>query len=261
MFADLSGVTAATVNQLREAIAVQQILELDARGGTRYVEALKMRFGVDAGDYRLQRPEYLGGSSQHISVSAIAQTTPNASPTNINALGNLAAYSQATSRLNIHKSFVEHGYVIGLVNVRADLTYHQGIARHWTKRTRFELFEPALAHLGEQAVLNREIYYADGGTNSNVVFGYQERWAEYRYMPSMVTNLMRPGVSGTLAAWNLTTSFSSQPALDGTFIVDNPPLDRVIAVPTQPHVIFDSFFNTKHARLMPVYSVPGLQRF
>lgn len=264
VYADLSAATAATVNQLREAIAFQQVLELDARGGTRYVEALRARWGVVSPDYRLQRPEYLGGSTTHVNVSAIAQTVPNSEPTNRDALGVLAAYSHVQSNTGFVKSFVEHGYIIGFANVRCDITYHQGMARHWSRRTRFEFYEPLLAHLGEQPVLLKEIYMDAGGDKekNNTVFGYQERWAEYRYKPSQVTNLMRPEVSGSLAAWNLAQHFETPPELDSTFIEGNAAtsLDRVLAVNTQPQVIFDSYFAIKHARLMPVYSIPGLQR-
>lgn len=260
MIADLSLATAATINDLREAFATQQFLERDARGGTRYVESLKSHFGVTSPDFRLQRPEYLGGGSERISVSAVAQTTPAATPTGTDALGVLGAYGQVGAKGGFGKSFVEHGYVIGIVNVRADITYQQGIDRHWTRRTRFDFYWPEFAHIGEQAVLNREIFYADTGTDSNVVFGYQERWAEYRYQRSYVTGLFRSDAAASLEKWHLAIDFAAQPALNAAFIVDDPDIDRVIAVPSEPHVLFDSFIQIKHARPMPVYSVPGLTR-
>lgn len=263
MITDLSAATAATIQQLREAFAVQQFLERDARGGTRYVESLKAHFGVVSPDFRLQRPEYLGGGSERIQVAAVAQTTPAAAPSNTDALGALGAYGQVGTRAGFTKSFVEHGYVFGLVNVRSDISYQQGIDRHWTRRTRFDFYWPEFAHLGEQAVLNREIFYADGGTNSDVVFGYQERWAEYRYQRNMVTGLFRTVASGSLDKWHLATSFGAQPALNAAFIADSDVqtnIDRVIAVPSEPQVLFDSYIQLKHARPMPVYSVPGLNR-
>lgn len=258
--ADLSAATAATINELRLAFATQQFLEADARGGTRYVESLKAHFGVISPDFRLQRPEYLGGGSQPVNVNAVAQTTPNAAPTGLNALGVLGAYSEARARSGFTKSFVEHGYVIGLVNVRADITYQQGMDRHWSRKTRFDFYWPEFAHLGEQAVLTKELYYENGGASANDVFGYQERWAEYRYERSKVTSLFRTAASGSLDVWHLALNFTGVPSLDSTFIVDDPPIDRVIAVSSEPHVLFDSFIQMRHARVMPVYSVPGLQR-
>lgn len=263
VIADLSAATAATINDLRMAFATQQFLEADARGGTRYVESVKSHFGVTVPDFRLQRAEYLGGGSQPVSVAGVPQTTASpGSPTNRDAQGNLAAYAQVGARSGFAKSFPEHGYVIGLVNLRADITYQEGIDRHWTRRTRYDFYWPEFAHLGEQAVLNREIWYADGGTNSQLVFGYQERWAEYRYGRNMLTNLFRSDAASSLHAWHLAEDFDSQPALNASFIQANGgvPLDRAIAVPTQPHCLFDSFIQVKHARCMPVYSVPGLQR-
>lgn len=260
VIADLSSATAATINELRLAFATQQFLERDARGGTRYVESLKAHFGVVSPDFRLQRPEYLGGGSQPVNVNAVAQTTPNAAPTGLNALGVLGAYSEARARSGFSKSFVEHGYVIGLVNVRADITYQQGMDRHWSRKTRFDFYWPEFAHLGEQAVLTKELFYASGGASANTVFGYQERWAEYRYERSKVTGLFRTDATGSLDVWHLALQFSAAPQLNAAFIVDDPPIDRVIAVSTEPHVLFDSYIQMRHARVMPVYSVPGLQR-
>jgi len=265
VIADLSSAVAATVNQLREAFAYQQILELDARGGTRYVELLRLRFGVISPDYRLQRPEYLGGGSQRMNVSPIAQTTPSATPTNQDGLGVLAATGIVSDRSGFSKSFVEHGYIIGLVSVRSDITYQNQLHKMWSRRTRFDFYEPLLAHLGEQAVLLKELYYPDAipaGTGADTVFGYQERWAEYRYKPSLVTGKMRGNATGSLDAWHLATEFGANPVLGSAFIEDAPPIARVVQVVTEPQIIMDSYITMRHARPMPVYSIPAqLGRF
>lgn len=257
MVADLSNALAATVNQLREAFAYQQIIERDARGGTRYVELLKAHFGVTVPDFRLQRPEYLGGSSQPIEVHGVPQTSSTDATT---PQGNLSAYSQVVSRSSFNKSFVEHGYVICLANVRADITYQQGLDRMWSRRTRYDFYLPALAHLGEQPVYNREIFMAANAATNAEVFGYQERWAELRYKPSKITGLFRSDASGTLDSWHLSQDFSETPVLNETFIQDAPPVSRVIAVVSEPHFLFDSYFKLRHARPLPMFSTPGLQR-
>lgn len=259
MAADLSMATAATINELREAFAFQQVLETDARSGTRYTEILQGRFGVTVPDFRLQRPEYLGGGSQHVDVRAVAQTTFQGTPTIEDAKGSLAAYSQVGARSGFVRSFVEHGYVIGLVNVRADITYQDKIDRMWSRRTRFDFYMPELAHIGEQSVLNMEIFY-NAVADPLAVFGYQERWAEYRYGGSQVTGKFRSNYATPLDAWHLALDFSAQPVLNSSFIVDDPPIDRIVAVPAEPHVLFDSYIDIKHARAIPVYSVPGLTR-
>jgi hypothetical protein len=251
---DLSSATSATINQLREAFQIQKLLERDARGGTRYTEIVKAHFGVTSPDARLQRPEYLGGGSTPVNVTPIEQTssTDATSPQ-----GNLAA--MATASLTNHgftKSFTEHCVILGLVSVRADLTYQQGLNRMFSRQTRYDFYWPALSHIGEQAVLNKEIY-ADGSAADENVFGYQERYAEYRYKPSMITGKFRSNDAQSLDAWHLSQEFSSLPGLNSTFIEENPPLDRVIAVPSEPHFIFDSYISMKCARPMPVYSVPG----
>jgi hypothetical protein len=251
---DLTSATSATINQLREAFQIQKLLERDARGGTRYTEIVKAHFGVTSPDARLQRPEYLGGGSTPVNVTPIEQTssTDATSPQ-----GNLAA--MATASITNHgftKSFTEHCVILGLVSVRADLTYQQGLNRCFSRQTRYDFYWPALSHIGEQAVLNKEIY-ADGSAADDNVFGYQERYAEYRYKPSMITGKFRSNDANSLDAWHLSQEFSSLPGLNSTFIEENPPLDRVIAVPSEPHFIFDSYISMKCARPMPVYSVPG----
>ncbi len=254
---DLSTATSATINQLRESFAIQHLLEKTARAGSRYTEIIKGHFGVTSPDARLQRPEYLGGGSSPIIVTPIEQTssTDATSPQ-----GNLAA--MATSTLNGHgftKSFTEHCVLIGLVSVRADLTYQQGLDRMFSRSTRYDFFWPSLANIGEQAVLNKEIY-ADGSANDELVFGYQERWAEMRYKPSKITGKFRSNDAQTLDAWHLSQDFASLPTLGSDFIEENPPLDRVVAVPSEPHFIFDSYMRMKSARPMPTYSVPGLDK-
>lgn len=256
LIADLSLATAATIQQLREAFATQQFLEKEARGGTRYVEMLRAQFGVVSPDFRLQRPEYLGGGSQSMRVSAVTQTSENGTTPQ----ANLAAYGQVSARSGYHKTFVEHGYVIGLVNVRSDISYQQTLHKLWTRQTRFDFYLPTFANLSEQPVLNKEIWYDNDGLLADDVFGYQERWAEYRYKPSMVTGALRSNYTGSLDSWHLATNFGTTPVLNASFIEDNPPVDRVIAVETEPQIIMDSYISIRHTRPMPVYSVPGLMR-
>ena len=254
LYANLQDATAATINQLREAFQIQKLFERDARGGTRYIEIIKSHFGVTSPDARLQRPEYLGGGSTPVNISPVPQTseTGQNSPQ-----GNLAAIG--TLQMNRHgftKSFTEHCVIIGMVSARADLTYQQGLDRMWSRRTRYDFYWPALAHLGEQAILNKEIFTA-GETEDNDVFGYQERYAEYRYKPSKITGQMRSSFAQSLDTWHLSQDFAALPILNDTFISEDPPIDRVIAVQDYPHFIFDSYFQLNCARPMPMYSVPG----
>ena len=253
--ANLAEATAATINQLREAFQVQRLFERDARGGTRYTELVLSHFGVTSPDSRLQRPEYLGGGTTPIQVNPIAQTSSTDGTT---PQGNLAA--MGTLNINGHgfvKSFTEHTILIGLVCVYADLNYQQGMDRMWSRRTRFDHYWPSLAHLGEQAVLNKEIF-SQGTAVDDEVFGYQERFAEYRYKPSRITGRMRSNAAQPLDVWHLAQDFASLPALNSSFIEEDPPLDRVIAVQTEPQIIWDSYFQMTCTRPMPVYSVPGL---
>lgn len=255
LVADLSQATAATINSLRQAFQIQKLYERDARGGTRYTEILRAHFGVVSPDARLQRPEFLGGSSGRIHVNPVVQTSSTDTTT---PQGNLAAFGvYADSKHAFTKSFVEHCVIIGLVNVRADLNYQQGLNRMFSRQTRFDYYWPALAHLGEQAVLNKEIY-AQGTAADNDVFGYQERWAEYRYKPSLITGKFRSTDSQSLDVWHLAQEFSNLPVLNAEFIQDNPPIARVVAVQDEPHFLFDSYMKLKCVRPMPVYSVPGL---
>lgn len=255
VYADLTTATAYTINSLRQAFQVQRLYERDARGGTRYTEILRAHFGVVSPDARLQRPEYLGGSSSPININPVQQTSAT---TDTTPQGNLAAFGLTSSKIHgFTKSFVEHGYIIGLVNVRADLTYQQGLHRLWSRQTRFDFYWPALAHLGEQAVLNKEIY-AQGTSVDDEVFGYQERYAEYRYYPSLITGKFRSTYAQPLDMWHLSQKFDSLPTLSAQFIEDNPPVSRVIAVQDEPQFLLDTYFSLNCVRPMPVYSVPGL---
>ncbi|AXH73811.1 MAG: major capsid protein [Microviridae sp.] len=258
VYADLSQASAATINSLRQAFQIQKVFERDARGGTRYTELLKSHFGVTSPDARLQRPEYLGGGSSPVIISPIPQTSPTGTYANT-PQGNLAAVG--TVNINNHgftSSFTEHCILIGLVSVRADLTYQNGLNRMWSRLTRFDYYWPALSHIGEQAVLQKEIYLSEDTTENDKVFGYQERYAEYRYKPSLITGLLRSSASQSLDSWHLSQNFVNAPILTDIFIQENPPLDRCIAVPSEPHFIFDSYIQMRCARPMPVYGVPGL---
>jgi hypothetical protein len=258
--ADLTDIGAVTVNALRESIVLQQMLELDARGGTRYVEILLSRFGVVSPDFRLQRTEYLGGQTLDVNVSPIAQSSVT---TAVTPQGNLAGFATARGRASVSHSFVEHGQLLGLISFRADTTYQEGLSRHLSVRTRYDYYEPLAANLGEQATLNKEIYLAapngSGTTDKNGVLGYGERWAEYRYKPSYVTGSFLSAASGTLDSWHLALDFSSLPTIED-LLPENPPIDRIIAVPSEPHFIVDMWTKFKHVRVMPIYSTPGLTR-
>ena len=261
LYADLSQATAATINQLRQSFQIQKLLERDARGGTRYTEILRSHFGVTSPDARLQRPEYLGGGSTPINISPIAQTTGTGISGQTTPQGNLAAMGTYMAKGHgFTQSFVEHGYVIGVISVRADLTYQQGLRRHWSRSTRYDYYFPVFAMLGEQAILNKEIFVT-GGSADNSVFGYQERWAEYRYNPSEITGLFRSTAAGTIDPWHYAQKFTSLPTLNSTFIQDTPPLARNLAVGAGANgqqLLLDAFFNINAARPLPMYSVPGL---
>ncbi len=256
LFADLSSATGATINSLREAFQIQRIFERDARAGTRYTEILASHFGVTTPDSRLQRPEYLGGGSTKINISPVAVT---ADETGRN-VGDLAGFgTQSASGIGFVKSFTEHCVLLGFVNVRADISYQEGLDRMWSRRTRFDYYWPSLAHLGEQELLNKEIEHIGTAGDDNGIWGYQERWAEYRYKASYTTGIMRSAATGSLDSWHLALDFGGGvPPLNASFIEDNPPIDRVVAVPTEPHFIGDFWFQYKCARPMPTYSVPGM---
>ncbi len=253
---DLTSATAATINQIRESFQIQKLLERDARGGTRYTEIVRSHFGVTSDDARQNRPEYIGGGSVPMLVTPVPNTGDGGAG---DFLGDLHAFGTATNgNVGFRKSFTEHCVIIGLASARADLHYQAGLERMMSRTTRNDFYWPAFAHLGEQAVLNKEIWM-QGLAADDLVFGYQERFAEYRYKPSQVTGLMRSeSVGSTLDVWHLAQNFASLPVLDATFIEENPPIDRIVAVPSQPHFIFDSYYDYTCVRPMPTYSVPGL---
>ena len=261
MYADLSQASGISINQLRQSFQIQKLLERDARGGTRYTEIVRSHFGVISPDARLQRPEFLGGGSSMVNVNPVPQTggTDTGGQSDVDTpQANLAAYGTVTgSRHGFTKSFTEHGYVIGLVNFRADLTYQQGMQRFWSRSTRYDFYWPALSHLGEMAVLNKEIF-AQGTAADDDVFGYQEAWGDYRYKPSLITGQFRSSAPEPLDVWHLAQDFENLPTLSGEFIEDDPPIDRVIAVQDEPHFLLDVYFQYRCARPMPVYGVPGL---
>lgn len=261
LYADLSQATAATINQLRQSFQIQRLLERDARGGTRYTELVRSHFGVVSPDARLQRSEYLGGGSTPISINPIAQTSATGVQGSTTPIGTLAAMGTAITQGNgFNQSFTEHGIILGLVSVRADLTYQQGIRKMWLRQSRYDFYFPVFSHLGEQVVYNQEIC-ATGDATDQQPFGYQERWAEYRYNPSQISGLFRSTAAGTLDGWHLAQRFVSVPTLNATFIEDTPPVSRIVAVGSAANgqqFIFDSFFDVKAARPMPLYSVPGL---
>jgi len=259
MYADLTTATAATINDIRLAFQTQRLLERDARAGTRYVEVLKAHWGVTSPDFRLQRSEFLGGGSSAVNVTPVAQTSGQPMPVADDNLGQLGGFGTVSGTHSFSKSFVEHGVLIGLMNTRGDITYSQGLDRMWTKSTRYDFFYPVLSQIGEQSVLNEEIWVTGVSATDKAVFGYQERYAEYRFINSRLSGLMRPDASSTLALWHLSEDFATLPSLGATFIVANTavPLDRAIAIPTEPHFIADIYFNIKAARPLPTYGVPG----
>jgi len=263
IYADLTNATAATINQLREAFQIQKLLERDARGGTRYIEIIRCHFGVNSPDGRAWRPVYLGGGRSAVNISPIAQTSSTDATT---PQGNLAAMGTAVlSNHGFTKSFTEHSIVIGLLCVRADLTYSQGLNRMFSRSTRYDFYWPALAHLGEQSVLNQEIFLDDPSANTNTLtWGYQERYAEYKYKPGTVTSYMNSVATDSLDNWHLAQFYEDLPTLNSTFIQESPPVDRVLAVSesTGPQFLVDMYFQYTCARPMPLYSMPAtLSRF
>lgn len=261
VLADLTNATAATINSLRQAIALQQMLEVDARGGTRYTEVVRAHFGVISPDARLQRVEFLGGGQTPININPVAST--NSVGTGATAAGQLTAFGTAVGgNHGFTKSFTEHSLLLGLVCVRADLTYQQGLNRMFSIRTRNDLYWPTLASIGEQTVLTEEIF-CTGLAGDSTVFGYQERYAEYRYKPSEISGIFRsdvsPGVT-SLDVWHLSQDFAAAPTLNNAFIVETPPMARSMAVTTEPQILMDSYVKLHCARPMPLYGVPGLTR-
>lgn len=249
---DLQGATAATINDLRTAFQIQRLLERDARGGTRYIEMVLAHFGVQNPDFRLFRPEYLGKASGMLNINPVAATvTTDDAPQ-----ANLAATGTGLAKGGFTHSFTEHGIVMGIMSMRADVTYQQGIERYWSRKTRYDFYLPVLAHLGEQAVLNKEVYFSDAPADDEV-FGYQERWGEMRFKPGRVCGEFRSNHPTSLDTWHLAQDFEALPALNQQFVGELPPMERILAVPSEPDYLVDAWFNVKHTRPMPVYSVPG----
>ena len=253
--ADLSSASAITINSVRQAFMLQRYYEIDARGGTRYTEKLQAHFGVTNPDARLQRPEFLGSHSSMMNINPVTQTSSTDSTT---PQGNLAAFGLNAQRYHAFtKSFSEFGYVIGLINVRADLTYQQGVNKMWLRSDVLDFYWPSFAHLGEQTIQNIEIY-CQGNDDDKKVFGYQERYAEYRYKPSLITGQFRSTYKTPLDIWHLSQKFASLPTLSDEFIQDHPPISRVVAVPSYPHFLLDVKFNLKCIRPMPMFGIPGM---
>jgi hypothetical protein len=256
LYADLTAATAATINDLRLAFATQQFLEIDARGGTRYTEINFNHFGVTSSDARLQRPEYLGGGSTPLGIQPVANTSADGTQPQGGLTGVGTTLVQGDGFV---KSFEEHGYVIGLMSARADLTYQKGIERHWSRQTRLDFAFPSFAFIGEQAVLSKEIYFDDSAADDDV-FGYVGRYDEYRFKQSQITGLFRSDATSSLDAWHCSQDFATRPVLNDTFIEEDPPFDRNIAVTTEPHFIADGYLSYLHTRPLPVQGIPGLMR-
>ncbi len=261
MYADLGNASGITINSLRESFQIQKLLERDARGGTRYPEILRSHFQVsDPALLVHQRPLYLGGGSTRININPVEQTQMTGTPaTGTTPQGNLAAYGTVSATGHgFTSSFTEHGHIIGLVNVRADLTYQQGLERYWSRQTRFDFYWPALSHLGEQPVLNKEVFISNSEIIDDDVFSYMPRYDEYRYKQSQITGLFRSDATDSLRLWHLAQDFATLPSLNQAFIEDNPPVDRVVAVPTEPDMLLDVYFKIRAARPLPLYGTPGL---
>jgi len=256
VYADLSTATGVSINVLRQAFLVQQLLERDARGGTRYTEIVKSHFGVTSPDMRLQRPEYIGGGSTPLTVTPIAQTAPVAGV----GVGNLGGAATAAGQHKASYASTEHGYIIGLINVRTELSYSQGVPKHFRRQTRYDFYWPSLAGLGEQAVLRSEIYaIGDNSTSDNAIFGYQERWHEYRTRTSEVTGYFRPKVVSNIDEWHLSQEFTGAPTLASTFIQDTPPMSRVLAggaLASGLQYLGDIHINREATRPIPTFGTP-----
>jgi len=262
LYVDTSGI-GFDINTLRQSVAIQRLLERDARGGTRYTELIKAHFGVTNPDFRLQRPEYLGGGKSFINVSPVANTNDQKSTyaaSGVNVFqGELKGIGAGS--INGHgwaKSFTEHGIILGIMRARGDLTYFQGLDKMWSRSTRYDFYIPALANLGEQAVLNKEIFYTGTPATDDATFGYQERWSEYRNKRSRIVGILNPDATSAISHWHLAEDFASVPSLNQTFIEDGTPMSRVKSFDTATDFILDLWFNYKMARPIPVHSIPSL---
>ncbi len=258
IYADLASASSISINSLRESFQIQKLLERDARGGTRYPEILQSHYQVtDPALLVHQRPLFLGGGSSQINISPVQQTTPESGGSTFQ--GNLAAYGTVSgSNHGFTASFTEHGHITGLVNVRADLTYQQGLERYFSRATRFDFYWPSLSHLGEQVVRNSEIFVSNNATIDDAAFSYMPRYDEYRFKQSQITGLFRSNAAASLDVWHLAQDFATLPALNQAFIEDNPPIDRVVAVPSEPDLLLDVYFKIRAARPLPLYATPGL---
>lgn len=254
LVADLASATATSINDLRTAWQVQRLLERDARSGTRYIESVLAFFAVESDDRRQFRPEYLGGGSGTMNVTPVAATVP----TEEAAQGELAAVGTGITRCSISHAFTEHSVVMGILSIKSELTYQQGIDKMWLRRTRYDFYYPVFAHLGEQAIQNRELYVSGDEQIDNATFGFAERWSEMKFKHTRLCGDFRSNSPASLDVWHLAQDFEETPTLSQPFIRDEPPIDRVIAVPAEPHFLADVWFNYKHTRPMPIYSVPGL---
>lgn len=257
MYAQLDNSTQITINSLRQAFQVQAMYEKDARGGTRYTELVRSHFGVVSPDARLQRPEFLGGGSSRINMNPLASTADtSALPDSGRQLGGMSAIATTSQNgSGFTKSFTEHTIIIGLANVRTDLTYQQGLNRMWSRRDKLDFYWPALATIGEQEIKNKEIFY-QGTSDDDLVFGYQERFAEYRYKPSEIHGAFRSGYTGTLDSWHYSQNFENLPTLSDTFIEDSPPIARTLAVQGEPEIICDMYHQLYCTRPMPMFGIP-----
>ncbi|AXH74351.1 MAG: major capsid protein [Microviridae sp.] len=254
--ARLDDVTAITINKLRQAFQLQKFLERDARSGTRYIEVIKSHFNVDNPDYRLQRPEYLGGQHNGVNVSTVPQTTPDFTGSET-PQGNLAAFATVSGSGHcFNKSFTEHGFIIGLMNFTADVTYQQGLERFWSRQTRVDHYFPEFAHLGEQTILNKEIFVT-GDETDDEVFGYQERYAELRYKPDMITGKLRSTDPQSLDVWHYAEEFTALPVLGADFIRQASPIKRNVVNIDEPTFKVDIKFNLDQTKILPMFGTPG----
>lgn len=262
MIADLTTATAATINELREAFLIQSLMELDARGGTRFTEIIMAHFNVHTGDFRVQRPEYLGGGQERINTHIVPQTAPTSGASYKGSLASFATAQTSDNSIGFTKSFVEHGYVLGLAVAVADITYQQGMEKFWQRQTKYDLYWPKLQQLGEQAVTLGELYWTGIAATDDDVIGYQERFAEMKYKPSQITGMFRSTYATPLDMWHMAEEFATAPALNSAFIESNTPITRALAVTTEHQILADMWFDYKHARPMAATSVPAtLGRF
>lgn len=260
LIADLTNAESVSINDLRTAFQIQRLLERDARGGTRYIELVLSHFGVQSADGRVWRPEMIGLGTGMMNINPIASTVADQTPGSEVPQGNLAAVGTGIAKGGFSHSFTEHGIVMTMMSLRSDLTYQQGLSKFFTRKTRYDYYWPVLSHLGEQPVLQKELYFDSDATAevNDTIFGYQERYAEYRYSNSKIVSDMRSNAANSLDVWHLGQDFEEAPILNGAFINEKPPIDRVIAVPSEPKVLIDCWFDLKCTRPMPVYSVPGM---